>query len=285
LAAALMVAVLLAGRSSLHAQTTRPADRPPAVVRLLERWEQVDQNHSGTLERAELPPAIAQRLSLMDSDHNGILSRAEAEETTRQRPARRMSARMRILSDGETMAPPAQNERQATKLRVGDVAPDFALPKAAGDGEIRLSTLKDKPVVLVFGSMSCPPYRDRLPEVQALYEKFKDKAGFVMVYIREAHPDSIVRVEQDGKQILRQLFQTDSMALRTEYAQVCAQTFKVTFPAVVDKHDNAVNAAYAGWPSRLVVVGTDGKIAFDGGDGPGGFQPPALEAWLTANLK
>jgi type I thyroxine 5'-deiodinase len=49
---------------------------------------------------------------------------------------------------------------------------------------------------------------------------------------------------------------------------------------VVDKDDNKVNAAYAGWPERLVVVGVDGKIAYYGGPGPFGFRPNEVEDWL-----
>jgi cytochrome oxidase Cu insertion factor (SCO1/SenC/PrrC family) len=37
-------------------------------------------------------------------------------------------------------------------LKVGDAAPDFALQDLAGKTTVKLSALKGKPVVLVFGS-------------------------------------------------------------------------------------------------------------------------------------
>ena len=38
-------------------------------------------------------------------------------------------------------------------LRVGDQAPDFALPRLDGSGAVRLSAeLRERPVVLIFGS-------------------------------------------------------------------------------------------------------------------------------------
>ena len=46
-----------------------------------------------------------------------------------------------------------------------------------------------------------------------------------------------------------------------------------------------VNAAYAGWPDRMYVVGTDGRIAYQGGPGPRGFLPAEVEKWLKANVK
>jgi hypothetical protein len=33
-----------------------------------------------------------------------------------------------------------------------------------------------------------------------------------------------------------------------------------------------------------MVVGRDGKVAFDGGRGPRGFRPDELAKWLEANV-
>jgi type I thyroxine 5'-deiodinase len=55
-------------------------------------------------------------------------------------------------------------------------------------------------------------------------------------------------------------------------------------PTVIDREDNKVNAAYSGWPDRLYVVGKDGRIAYKGGPGPGGFKPAEVEAWLKKNV-
>jgi hypothetical protein len=42
--------------------------------------------------------------------------------------------------------------------------------------------------------------------------------------------------------------------------------------------DDAVNKAYAAWPTRLYLVGLDGRVAYAGGLGPFGFKPAALGA-------
>src|ERR1041384_1229 len=47
--------------------------------------------------------------------------------------------------------------RQGT-LQDGDVAPDFSLQDIEGKKTVRLSELKGKPVVLIFGSCTCPPF-------------------------------------------------------------------------------------------------------------------------------
>jgi hypothetical protein len=81
------------------------------------------------------------------------------------------------------------------------------------------------------------------------------------------------------------LGQTSSLPERCERAQQCVASLKLKIPALVDKEDNRVNEAYAGWPDRLYVIGVDGNIAFMGGPGPFGFRPRQVEDWLEKNLK
>ncbi len=114
-----------------------------------------------------------------------------------------------------------------------------------------------------------------------MYQTYKDQAEFLFVYIREAHPGSIIPGINDGKAIK----QTDTLEERRELAAETVKQLKLSFPIVVDKTDNKVNAAYAGWPERLAVVGVDGKIAYKGSkSGPGNFKPGEVEAWLKKGV-
>jgi hypothetical protein len=108
---------------------------------------------------------------------------------------------------------------------------------------------------------------------------------FLLVYIREAHPDSILRTLKDGKEELVKIGQPQSLEQRGEHAAQCVATLKLTVPTVLDRVDNKVNTAYAAWPDRLYVVGFDGRVAYKGGPGPGGFRPPEVERWLRENVK
>jgi hypothetical protein len=47
---------------------------------------------------------------------------------------------------------PMWNVARGGSLEVGDVAPDFSLPRSDKTSEVRLSAHRGKPVVLVFGS-------------------------------------------------------------------------------------------------------------------------------------
>ena len=116
--------------------------------------------------------------------------------------------------------------------------------------------------------------------MERLYKTHKDIAEFYLVYIREAHPDSVLYVQKDGKEVLDLVTQTDTLLARNETAQVCSASLHLSIPTLVDKKDNKVNEAYAGWPDRLAVVGVDGKIAYYGGKGPSGFKPQQVQQWL-----
>ena len=65
---------------------------------------------------------------------------------------------------------------------------------------------------------------------------------------------------------------------RQAVAKRCMTALELPMRGVVDRIDDKVNNAYSGWPERLFLVGTDGKIAYSGGPGPFGFEPDELEA-------
>src|SRR5258706_6723103 len=64
------------------------------------------------------------------------------------------------------------------------VAPDFTLT-TFDSGTVHLSDLKGKVVVLNFWATWCGPCRSEAPELQAIWQKYKDR-GVVMVGIDQA---------------------------------------------------------------------------------------------------
>lgn len=176
---------------------------------------------------------------------------------------------------GEFNAKPAKGEKYRDTLQVGDPAPDFTLSALSGKQVTLSSSQGKKPVVLIFGSCTCPPFRRQIGDVERIYQSYKDKADFLLVYIREAHPGSKIPGINGGQAI----DQTETLAERMKLAAEFSEELKLTMPIVVDREDNKVNAAYAGWPNRLAVVGVDGKIAYLEKSGAG-FLPGDVEQWL-----
>ena len=67
-------------------------------------------------------------------------------------------------------------------------------------------------------------------------------------------------------------------------AQACAARLELTIPVLLDGLDDEVARRYGGWPDRLYLVGRDGRIAFQGGEGPFGFNPDELAAAIELEL-
>lgn len=112
-----------------------------------------------------------------------------------------------------------------------------------------------------------------------MFDAYKDRVEFVLVYIREAHA-------LDGHLPMTYGMVEDPIddAERVAVAKRCINELELVIPTVVDRIDDKVNSAYAGWPERLFLVGKDGKLTYSGGPGPFGFEPDELEAAIRTEL-
>ena len=72
---------------------------------------------------------------------------------------------------------------------------------------------------------------------------------------------------------------------RREVAGECETALQYGVHTYVDDMDDAVNRAYAAWPTRLYLVGLDGKVVYAGGLGPYDFKPEKLRAAIERYLR
>jgi hypothetical protein len=70
----------------------------------------------------------------------------------------------------------------------------------------------------------------------------------------------------------------------TEVAALCLRKLDLGFPAVVDGMDAAAESAYQAWPSRVYLIGRDGRVAFRTRLGELDFRPPDLDAAIREML-
>jgi cytochrome c biogenesis protein CcmG, thiol:disulfide interchange protein DsbE len=77
-----------------------------------------------------------------------------------------------------------QGRALGSKVNAGAApfAPDFTLDDLSGDGELRLSALRGKVVVLNFWASWCIPCKDEAPILQSAWERYRDR-GVVIVGI------------------------------------------------------------------------------------------------------
>jgi hypothetical protein len=64
---------------------------------------------------------------------------------------------------------------------------------------------------------------------------------------------------------------------RRAVAGECETALQYGIKTYVDEMDDHVNHTYAGWPTRLYLVGLNGKIVYAGGQGPIGMKPKELK--------
>jgi Iodothyronine deiodinase len=108
--------------------------------------------------------------------------------------------------------------------------------------------------------------------------------SFYVVYIQEAHPVDLWQVSSNVRDGV--LFESPETAdQRSGVAEMCVVKLAIKLPALVDGIDNAVERAYTGWPDRLYLIGTDGRIRYKSAAGPFGFSTKDLEQAVTQTLQ
>ncbi len=121
--------------------------------------------------------------------------------------------------------------------------------------------------------------------LSGLYERYRNEVEFLAIYIREAHPtDGWWFGKGVAKHAIRfyapkvsvDVKDPGSLDERRAVANRCQQSLAYGMPTYVDDVDDWVNHAYAAWPTRLYLIGTDGRVVYNGGLGPFGFKPKNL---------
>jgi tetratricopeptide (TPR) repeat protein len=137
-----------------------------------------------------------------------------------------------------------------------------------------------KPIVLVFGSYTCPKLRTSAVELKRLATAYRDNVDFRLVYIREAHAEGGAESEWQSTINIKEgisLSPARTLPEKQEHAALCLRKLDLPFQAVVDSMDGAAEIAYQAWPSRLYLIGGDGRVAFQTRLGELDFHPADLD--------
>lgn len=126
-----------------------------------------------------------------------------------------------------------------------------------------------------------------------LYEQYHQKVQFLGIYIREAHPKDGWWL---GRRLTRGLFRAYAPKASMEHydpktieerravAGECETALQYGIRTYVDEMDDQVNNDYAAWPTRLYLIGLDGRVVYAGGLGPYGFKPSELKIAIDSYL-
>ncbi|MDQ6994546.1 MAG: redoxin domain-containing protein [Mariprofundaceae bacterium] len=170
---------------------------------------------------------------------------------------------------------------------VGSKAPD-GMVITMNDVKVALSSFfGDKPLVLNFGSYSCPHHRKRMGELQTLMKMWKNNGvDFLTVYTAEAHTE-------DGWKLVDQYISdveyTNENDFCFSYAKNIYDRKKMAawlidkkhfeMPLVLDSMENSLLNAYNSWPIRLYII-HEAKVVYCGDQGPFGYEPAKVDMVL-----
>ncbi|MDW8123078.1 MAG: deiodinase-like protein [Armatimonadota bacterium] len=121
-----------------------------------------------------------------------------------------------------------------------------------------------------------------------MFNRYKDKVSFLVVYGREAHPRGAHQPKENVTEGIS-IPEHKTLADRLRQARILAQRLRVPIPVVVDTMDNAAMTAFQALPDRLFILTQEGSIAFLTKKGPIRFKvedvSPILDRLLERSLE
>lgn len=273
-------------------------------------FEQLDRDHDGSLTGFDLDwsdsnPWVRQSYMVnrifrrMESDGDGLLTADELNawfgKLSRDgQPIRFEQFRDALVPPGSGFSPGDMPSKEVLikgflageigSLQEGpglnDSAPDFTVRAISGGDTVKLSDrLGKRPLVLVFGNFTCGPFRSMYPTVEAVWNRQKEHADFLFVYVREAHPTDGWAMKSNEKAGVL-VSQPRTFEERQLVAEQCVAKLKPSIPFYVDDIADTAGNLWSAMPARLYVIDSQGKVAWKSGRGPFGFKPEEMEQAL-----
>ena len=154
--------------------------------------------------------------------------------------------------DHPRMFPDIVNDMIMSKkdLGPGDRVQPFDLPTTDG-GRLRSSDVaaKGQPVLLVFGSRTCPVTESAGDGLKELYARYGKRVRFVMITVREAHPGEDLR-------------QPQTFAEKVEHAKILKDHHNFPFEVAIDDVDGSFHRTLGSRPNSVYVIDPAGTILF-----------------------
>jgi tetratricopeptide (TPR) repeat protein len=201
-----------------------------------------------------------------------LAHRGKSAEAVRPLLERAVSVNPNSVEAKEALAHGFHDEpRRDPGVAIGTLAP------AIGSLDFKNLT---KPVMLVFGSYTCPKLRYSADALRQLHAEYGARINFRLVYIREAHAEGGEEAQWQSTINKREgiaVAPVRNLADKQAHANLCLRKLSLPFTSVVDAMDAPAERAYNAWPSRVYLVDRAGRVAFDSRLGEQDFQPERLD--------
>lgn len=131
----------------------------------------------------------------------------------------------------------------------GESIPPFELITTSGDHLTNADVFNDKPVLFIFGSLSCPMTTSSTPDIKKRYQEFGDQIDFIMLQVREAHPGELIP-------------QPGTIEEKIENAQSLKNFFNIPWTVAADNIDGDLHRALDPKPNSVFLADRNGVILF-----------------------
>lgn len=133
-------------------------------------------------------------------------------------------------------------------LAAGDRFQDALVYTLDGQPVHLADYLRDKPLVLETGSLTCPMYAQSVPGMKELMRTYPE-LDYVLLYVREAHPGERQQAHRN-------------QAEKLSAARRSASAYRDQRVTLVDDIDGAAHTLYGAMPNAIYVIAPDGTILF-----------------------
>jgi Flp pilus assembly protein TadD len=269
LASAIELNPNLPGLESLYGQALLNTGDPDGAKQAFQKELASNSNDfAGNLYLAEI--LIARRQWAEARPLLEAAQRVRPDSVAVKRDLAKLAARNDKLGEKQT--------RGIGGLLPGRQAPEFSAIKLGSGERVTLPELRHAgPILIVFGSYTCPNFRAAAENLNAFYTKYKDQIPFYLIYIREAHSTADWQSARNEREGIA-LRPAGTMGERQKHAKLCVRKLRIAFPALLDDMSDEAEKAYSAWPSKVYVVDREGQISFSTGLSELDFNANQLEA-------
>jgi len=174
-------------------------------------------------------------------------------------------------------------------LGIGETAVDFTLRDIYGNEYTLSRLLTEKPVIMIFGSFTCPFFRRRVVAIEEMQTKYSGQVHFITIYTIEAYPvgspSPYKGKESTGPESTdtegRSLTQPATYEERVTQATRMMQELGITVPVLIDEMDNPIWCTYGQASNIAYLIGTSGTVV----EKQGWYQPLSMEAVMKRYLR
>lgn len=133
--------------------------------------------------------------------------------------------------------------------KAGEPFPEFKLETTDGNVISKQDFINNKPLLLIFGSLTCPMTASAMPNIKHLHERFGDKVEFVLMNVREAHPGERVP-------------QPENISKKLEHARQLKQLYDVDLTVATDDIDGSLHRTLDPKPNAVFLMSIEGTVLF-----------------------